>query len=109
MKRLVNAYGLARGMELLNRRTLGGDREASAPRTALWTILSLRWPRLAEYLAAQPDIADEFGRTDPGARGVRAEFAPLFLDPDVRAVVFGQADGVDAKLDPDSIRLCVSA
>ena len=108
MKRLVNAYGLARGMELLNRRTLGGDREAQH-RTALWTILSLRWPRLAEYLAAQPEIAAEFGRTDPGARGVRAEFAPLFLDPDVRAVVFGQADGVDAKLDPDSIRLCVSA
>jgi hypothetical protein len=108
MKRLVNAYGLARGMELLNRRTLGGGREAQH-RTALWTILSLRWPRLAEYLAAKPDIADEFGRTDPGARGVRAEFAPLFLDREVLAVVFGQADGVAAKLDPDSIRLCVSA
>lgn len=108
MKRLVNAYGLARGIELLSRHTLGGDKQAQH-RTALWTILSLRWPRLAEYLAAHPAAATTFEHLESAPQDVPADFAPLFTDPQVAAVILGQADGVNAKLDPDSIRLCVSA
>jgi hypothetical protein len=108
MKRLVNAYGLARGIELLSRHTLGGDKLAQQ-RTALWTILSLRWPRLAEYLAVHPDAAASFGHRGTKPEGVPADFVPLFSDPAVEAVVLGQAEGITAKLDPDSIRLCVSA
>jgi hypothetical protein len=105
MKRLVNAYGLARGVELLSRHTLGGDKLAQH-RTALWTVLSLRWPRLAEYLATHPNAAASVG-TAP--QGVPTDLAKLFTDPEVEAVILGQAEGVSAKLDPDSIRLCVSA
>jgi hypothetical protein len=108
MKRLVNAYGLARGIELLSRHTLGGDKQAQH-RTALWTILSLRWPRLAEYLATHPDAAKNFGDRQERPVDVPAAFVPLFHDPKVEAVVLGRADGVTAKLDADSIRLCVSA
>jgi hypothetical protein len=108
MKRLVNAYGLARGIELLSRRTLGGDKEAQH-RTALWTILSLRWPRLAEYLATHPDAAANIGREGGVPEGVSAEVRALLSDPQVKAVLRGQADGVNATLDPESIGLCVSA
>ncbi len=108
MKRLVNAYGLARGIELLSRHTLGGDRQAQQ-RTALWTILSLRWPRLAEYLADHPQAAANFGQAGAAPQDVPSDLAPLFADTDVEAVILGRADGVDAKLDPDSILLCVSA
>jgi hypothetical protein len=108
MKRLVNAYGLARGIELLSRHTLGGDKQAQH-RTALWTILSLRWPRLAEYLASHPDAAKSFGYREQAPQDVPAAFAPLFNHPQIEAVVFGRADGVAAKLDAESIRLCVSA
>jgi hypothetical protein len=108
MKRLVNAYGLARGVELLNRRTLGGDKQAQQ-RTALWTILSLRWPRFAEYLALHPDAAAAFEAEAAAPSGLPEDFVPLFTDRAVAAVMRGEPEGVDAALDPDSIRLCVSA
>jgi len=108
MKRLVNAYGLARGIELLNRHTLGGDKPAQQ-RTALWTILSLRWPPLAEYLAAHPGQASRFHGSPAGADGFPADISPLVTDPEVCAVVRGAAEGVEVKLDPDSVRLCISA
>jgi hypothetical protein len=109
MKRLVNAYGLARGIELLRRHSLGGDKSAQQ-RTALWTIVNLRWPRLAEYLAVHPDSAKTFTPTGGLApNGLVEDLVPLFSDPAVTAVMLGQPDGVEASLDPDSIRLCVSA
>jgi hypothetical protein len=108
MKRLVNAYGLARGIELLSRGTLGGDKQAQQ-RTALWTILTLRWPRLAEYLAVHPEIAASFGSQNGGPKDLPEEFAVLFVDQEVAKVMLGEADGVDVALDPDSIRLSVSA
>jgi hypothetical protein len=101
--------GLARGVELLNRQTLGGDKQAQH-RTALWTILSLRWPRLAEYLATHPHTA--VGFFEPSGSppdGVPADFVAQFADPTIQRGICGDAEGVSAQLDPDSIRLCVSA
>jgi KAP-like P-loop domain-containing protein/TIR domain-containing protein len=106
MKRLVNAYGLARGIELLSAH-VGGGKDAQH-RTALWTILSLRWPRLAEYLAAHPEAAAHLAK-GKAPTGISAELKPLFHDERVKAVIRGGADGVQATLDPDSIRLSVSA
>jgi hypothetical protein len=108
MKRLVNAYGLARGIELLNRRTLGGDKPAQQ-RMALWTILNLRWPRLAEYLAAHPQAAASFDSPADAPKGLASDLLPLLSDPEVIAVVRGEATDVDATLTAETIRLCVSA
>jgi len=108
MKRLVNAYGVARGVELLSRSSLRWDKYAQH-QTALWTILSLRWPRLAEYLAAHPDAAARIGTGGSAPPGVPADLAPLFADPEVEQVIHGQAEGVEATLDPNSIRASVSA
>ena len=107
MKRLVNAYGIGRGVELMNRRALGWDKEAQH-RMALWTILSLRWPRLSEYLAEHPDVASAFANGGAAPAGVPDDLVPLFADGGVRAVMAGDGEGIVARLDPESIRLCVS-
>lgn len=108
MKRLVNAYGIAGGIELLNRHSLRWDKHAQH-QTALWTILSLRWPRLAEYLAAHPDAAGLIKTDGSAPSDVPTDLSPLFADPDVANVVLGRAEGVEASLDPDSIRASISA
>jgi len=107
MKRLVNAYGVARGVELLSHHSLSWDKHAQH-QTALWTILSLRWPRFAEYLAAHPDAAARIGTNGSAPQDVPADLAPLFMDADVEQVAFGRSDGVEATLDPNSIRASVS-
>ncbi|NKB87062.1 MAG: hypothetical protein GKS06_02420 [Acidobacteria bacterium] len=49
MKRLLNAYRLNRGVRIL----LGYD--INRAHLALWSVLQMRWPRLAEYLRENPD------------------------------------------------------
>jgi hypothetical protein len=108
MKRLVNAYGVARGIELLSHHSLRWDKQAQH-QTALWTILSLRWPRLAEYLAGNPDAAERIGADGAVPGDLPTDLAPLLTDAEVEQVVLGQAEGVQARLDPSSIRASVSA
>ena len=105
LKRLVNAYGIARDLQTLNRQNLVGDVGAQQ-RTALWTIVNLRWPQLAEHLADHPDDVAAIGNGRPPDR-VPEELRPLFDDERVIAVVRGRADGVDATLDPAAVRECL--
>lgn len=104
MKRLVNAYGITRAAETLRGHNL--ERDAAAEhRTALWTILNLRWPRLGEHLAKHPDdvtaLTAENGKPP---RKVDAGLASLFGDPEVKAVITGAPNEVRASLDADVIR-----
>jgi KAP family P-loop domain len=102
MKRLVNAYGIARGIETLSGDNLAGGSEAQQ-QTALWTILSLRWPRLADHLAGTPaDVA--FIGDDPVPDTVPEQLRALFHDQRVIDVVNG--DGVEASLDAAIIARC---
>ena len=103
MKRLVNAYGMARGIETLGGENLGGGRAAQQT-TALWTILALRWPRLADYLADHPEQVAAIGAQPPVEEP--AELAPLFADREVAAVVAGKGEGIDVQLDEAAIRRC---
>jgi hypothetical protein len=48
MKRLVNTYSVNRALATLSHIDIERDR------LALWTILSLRWPQLAEFLERDP-------------------------------------------------------
>jgi hypothetical protein len=108
MKRLVNAYGVARGIELLSRHSLRWEKRAQH-QTALWTILGLRWPRLAEYLAAHPDAVARIAADGAAPQDVSTDLSPLFADAEVEQVVLGRAEGVEATLDPNAIRATVSA
>jgi hypothetical protein len=103
MKRLVNAYGMARGIETLGGENLEGG-AAAQQTTALWTILGLRWPRLADYLCANPAEVGAIGQASP--EGAPAELMPLFTDSDVLAVVRGDGEGIEVRLDEPAVRRC---
>jgi hypothetical protein len=97
MKRLVNAYGIVRGVETLDGYNLEAD-NVHEHETALWTILNLRWPRLGAHLARYPEQVDSIGNDDPPSV-LPEDLRPLFSDPQVISVVRGQADKVIAHLD----------
>jgi hypothetical protein len=106
MKRLVNAYGIQRGVQLLGAGTTRSDRFAQQE-TALWTILSMRWPVLGEHLAANADDVDLIGDTPPDG-AVPEALRPLFTDADVTAVAHGDAEGVEAYLTAAGVRRIVA-
>jgi hypothetical protein len=102
MKRLVNAYGIARAIDTLQGSDLGDD-TVREEQTALWTILTLRWPVLGAHLVKYPEHLDAFG-AGPVPERVPTALRSLFDDPDVLAVVHGDAPNVTARLDGQSVR-----
>jgi hypothetical protein len=81
MKRLVNAYGLNHARAILE------SRKVSVEALARWTIVELRWPVLANYLAENwTDIADGSLAPPQFPEPIRL----LLADSDVREV-FGKA------------------
>jgi len=92
MKRLINAYGIERD-RLLREQRLPSPEERK--RLVLFTILRLRWPRLAAHLLCQSEDAALFAE---GAElPEQHAFASLLRDPDVRALFNGSV--VDVRLD----------
>lgn len=110
MKRLVNAYGVQRDVNVLT-----GD-VVEPRKLALWTILGLRWPLLAECLEKRPELIHRVRLLSDGdgasgnplwpAEVTHAQIADLFHHPDVVRVV--QGEGVGTSLDEAAIRACVS-
>ena len=91
MKRLVNAVGMAQARAFLEGRTVALDT------LARWTLIELRWPLLADYLAANIDtVALAHGTTVEGAP---EPIAKLLGDGHVRAVIApANEKGLDAEL-----------
>ena len=83
MKRLVNAYGLHQATHVLEGRTIAADA------LARWTIVELRWPVLAEHLAADPVAVAHFAAVDAAPEPLRA----LLAHEQVRRVVLGGGAG----------------
>ena len=91
MKRLVNAYGLNHARAFLEGRTV----EVEA--LARWTIVELRWPILADYLASN------WSDIDAGTQALHPEaIRALLADSDV-VEVFGNGDDV-GRLTKESLR-----
>jgi len=89
MKRLVNAYGLNQARAFLEGRTV----EVEA--LARWTIVELRWPILADYLATNwSDIADQSLSVAQFPDSIRA----LLSDSDVKEVFGHDGDGMPLTL-----------
>jgi hypothetical protein len=105
MKRLINAYGVARATEILSGAE-DDDGTAAHERLALWTILGLRWPLLAEHLSADPVAADEILAGEDPSDEVPVNLRPLWRDERVRAVLDGDVEEISAKLDQSSVDLC---
>lgn len=99
MKRLVNAYGIRRAIDFLS------ERHTERGKLALWTIIELRWPALAEHLADNPDDVDFIRKKKSPPNGTSGWLRELFLDKSVYDAVKGE--GVSAELTVDAIRECV--
>ncbi|HEV2665968.1 MAG TPA: P-loop NTPase fold protein [Blastocatellia bacterium] len=81
MKLLVNGYSANRALAILS------EVDIDLHQLALWTILSSRWPRLADYLTEHPDMLERIGQE--GIEGLPEDLKALWKDPDVREVVKG--------------------
>jgi hypothetical protein len=98
MKRFVNSYSAMRAV-----RTLEGN-PVRVESLALWTIIEIRWPGLADHLRARPQDIGLVGDEEP--RDLPANLRPLFTDPALRLLI-----GFDpaAPLDAEVIRSCCGA
>lgn len=96
MKRLVNAYSVNRALAMLAHVDIERDQ------LALWTILTMRWPKLADYLEEHPESVALIGQQD--IDGVDETVTDLFSDDEVIGVV--HTNLVDAGLQPGNIRQC---
>jgi KAP-like P-loop domain-containing protein len=101
MKRLLNAYRIELRRTIAEGRQVGP--EAVTPeQLALWTIVSMRWPLLADELARHPEELQS--DTDlPSSNGL----AELRKSEEVRAVFDGE--GVRARLTERDVRALVGA
>lgn len=99
MKRLVNAYGIASAVEILRSASDGiGARAHHSDQLVLWTILDLRWPLLADYLAGNPAAAKQMLDGNPPEDDEPSWLQTLWKSQEVRAVLSGDAPGVHASL-----------
>ena len=85
MKRLVNSYSVNRAMATLSHIDIQREH------LVLWTILSLRWPELADYLEQYPEkiTAILTDKTDECTESI----VNLCRDPEVRLVIEGGSTG----------------
>ena len=97
MKLFVNAYGMARTVQILE------DNVVPRGPLALWTIVRTRWPGLADYLRAHPDAISVIAGGTPASAAIPDGIAALFAASDVREVL-EYADG--GPLTASLIRAC---
>lgn len=101
MKRMVNAYGIRRAIDILS----GGNTEREV--LALWTIIELRWPLLAEHLSENPEhIEDIIHGRIPTDDKLDESLNALFISPAVKDVVMGNAKDINARLTQETIKIC---
>jgi Cdc6-like AAA superfamily ATPase len=111
MKRLLNAYTLARDVLILQKtKHLLSHRK----QLALWTILTLRWPPLAEFLSKNPEEVKKIKDMNEESfkkLEVPEDIKKLFKDKEVISVVSGKVDlgkvesDVKANINPQAIEL----
>jgi hypothetical protein len=88
MKRLLNLFRFHRDI-----RILAGARY-EAEQLALWCIIQLRWPLLAEALADDPDLATQT-MSAKLPKQVREQIEALADVDDVKMVLKGKEKGLD--------------
>jgi hypothetical protein len=100
MKRLVNAYSVYLALAMLADVELINSEEKKK-RFALWTILSLRWPSLAEKLEQDPETLPSI--LEKNTEGLDTDFTALVRDQEVQRVLHGEAKGIGIALNEETI------
>jgi len=99
MKRLVNAYGLHQATHFLE------SRSVSPEALAQWTIIELRWPLLADLLAAHPEFITALAEgKKPADKNIPDNLNELFGHDDVKRVVSGSGKELIVAMDEAAIR-----
>jgi len=100
IKRLVTFYGVQRAIAILSDEEIVSDL-TKRNQLALWTIVKMRWPLLADYLEEYPQYLENFkkGKT---SKAIHADLIDLIKDQEVMDVLKGK--GINAELDADSLR-----
>ena len=100
MKLLVNCYSSNRALAIL------AEIDIKLHQLALWTVLSSRWPDLAELLKNSPNLIAEIGKAE--GNGVPERFEKLFHEKSLVDVVKGVLGGSEDSqpLQPETIRKC---
>ncbi|MBV5331578.1 hypothetical protein JZU69_04160, partial [bacterium] len=98
IKRLVTFYGVQRAIAILSDEEIVSDL-TKRNQLALWTIVKMRWPLLADYLEEYPQYLENFkkGKT---SKAIHADLIDLIKDQEVMDVLKGK--GINAELDADS-------
>jgi WD40 repeat protein len=97
MKRFVNAYGIARALQVVQ------DSVVARDSLALWTILRVRWPALAEYLRSSPAAIDALTERRQAPDAAPPALAALFASPEIAEVLDADQGG---PLTATTIRAC---
>ena len=104
MKKLINAYGIQRDLLVLEDPDLLIN-ETRLRQLALWTITSLRWPLLADYLEDHPEAVDTLrAGSIPALGDAPKELERVVRDPTLRAVVQGSEVDPAVQLDQAAVR-----
>ncbi len=84
------------------------DREVDPAALALWTIVEMRWPLLADCLTRYPALVAKVGQKTPSKdQRIPDDLRSLFTSGAVRRVVCGK--GVPVCLDEDTIKRIVGS
>ena len=100
MKRFVYAYAFRKAIALL------GGRDMETGPLALWTLMELKWPLLADYLTDHPEMVERIG-SELASDGIPPDIKELFTDGAVLAVVQGNDPVRRPALDERTIRKIV--
>jgi hypothetical protein len=101
MKRFLNVYQVQRSVALLTGTVLDDDPERDADKLAMWTLLLMRFPTLADYLAHHPEMVDADSIQDmPG------QLQALFHSENVQRLLKGES--MSGPLSATTIKACVS-
>ncbi|WP_020673887.1 YDG/SRA domain-containing protein [Amycolatopsis nigrescens] len=99
MKRFVNTYSVVRAARTLEGITVESDV------LAFWTVLSIRWPILTEYLAANLSSLVEGTSKEVRLDSMPDYYAPLLADVELRRVLAN----APVRFTPDLIQACCGA
>ncbi|MEV6909141.1 P-loop NTPase fold protein [Amycolatopsis sp. NPDC051071] len=97
IKKFLNTYSILRSVRTLEQNTVGSDV------LALWTIIRVRWPSIAEHLETDPEAVRALVEPLWASECLPLELRDLATDTELRAVILHPEGG---PLTADLIRQC---
>lgn len=100
IKRLVTFYGVQRAIAILSDEEIISNLE-KRNQLALWTIVKMRWPLLADYLEEYPQYLDTFKKGELN-NAIHPDVNDLINEQEVMDVLTGK--GISVELDGDALK-----